>query len=47
MTGTNTETAIDDALLSVWRPALVDQKKIIAVGDSEPPNIAWHRLILN
>ena len=34
MTATNTESAIDDAFLSVWRQALVEQKKIISVGDA-------------
>jgi len=33
MTATNTESAIDDAFLSVWRQALVEHKKIISVGD--------------
>jgi hypothetical protein len=34
MTATDTSSAIDDAFLSVWRQALVEQKKIITVGDS-------------
>ena|ERR1700676_3739367 len=34
MTVAGTSSAIDDAFLSVWRQALVEQKKIITVGDS-------------
>jgi hypothetical protein len=34
MTATDTESAIDDAFLSVWRQALVEHKKIISVGDA-------------
>ena len=34
MTGTETASAIDDALISVWRQALVEQKKTITVGNS-------------
>jgi len=34
MTGTETDTAIDDAFLSVWRQALVEQKKIVSVGEA-------------
>ena len=34
MTATNTESAIDDAFLSVWRQALVEHKKIVSVGDA-------------
>jgi hypothetical protein len=34
MSGTETSSAIDDAFVSVWRQALVEQKKIITVGDS-------------
>jgi hypothetical protein len=33
MTVTETASAIDDAFLSVWRQALVEQKKIISVGN--------------
>jgi hypothetical protein len=33
-TGTAAEAAIDDAFLSVWRQALVEQKKIVTVGYS-------------
>jgi hypothetical protein len=46
MTGTNTETAIDDAFLSVWRQALVEQKKIITVGNAtfSVRRTAKHRL---
>ena len=29
-----TETALDDAFLSVWRQALVEQKKIVSLGDA-------------
>lgn len=28
------DSALDDALLSVWRQALVEQKKIVKVGES-------------
>jgi hypothetical protein len=31
---TGTSPAIDDAFLSVWRQALVEEKKIITVGDA-------------
>jgi hypothetical protein len=34
MTPTETASAIDDALVSVWRQALVEQKKIITVGEA-------------
>jgi hypothetical protein len=34
MTATETASALDDALISVWRQALVEQKKIITVGNS-------------
>jgi hypothetical protein len=34
MTVADTSSAIDDAFLSAWRQALVEQKKIISVGDS-------------
>jgi hypothetical protein len=34
MTGTNTSSAVDDAFLSVWRQALVEEKKIITVADA-------------
>jgi hypothetical protein len=34
MTATDTESAIDEAFLSVWRQALVEHKKIISVGDA-------------
>jgi hypothetical protein len=34
MTGTDTSPAIDDAFLAVWRQALVEEKKIITVGDA-------------
>jgi hypothetical protein len=34
MTVADTSSAIDDAFLSVWRQALIEQKKIITVGDS-------------
>jgi|ERR1700722_1648346 len=33
MAATETET-VDDAFLSVWRQALVEQKKIISIGDA-------------
>lgn len=28
------DSALDDALLSVWRQTLIEQKKVISVGDS-------------
>jgi hypothetical protein len=34
MTATETVSAVDEALISVWRQALVEQKKIITVGNS-------------
>jgi hypothetical protein len=34
MTGSETTPLIDEAFLSVWRQALVEQKKIITVGDA-------------
>ena len=34
MTVADTSSAIDDAFLSVWRQALVEQKKIITVGNA-------------
>jgi hypothetical protein len=34
MTVPESKNAIDDAFLSVWRQALVEQKKIITVGNS-------------
>ena len=34
MTATETASAVDDALISVWRQALVERKKIITVGNS-------------
>jgi hypothetical protein len=33
MTAIKTETVIDDAFLSVWLQALVEQKKIVTVGN--------------
>src|ERR1700722_2879110 len=46
MTATDTSSAIDDAFLSVWRQALVEQKKIITVGNStfSVRRTAKHRL---
>jgi|ERR1700722_8532731 len=46
MTATETEAALDDAFLSVWRQALVKQKKIITVGDAtfSVRRTAKHRL---
>jgi hypothetical protein len=46
MTSTDTTSAIDDAFLSVWRQALVEQKKIITVGNStfSVRRTAKHRL---
>src|ERR1700737_1015053 len=32
MTGADSSSAIDDAFISVWRQALVEQKKIVSVG---------------
>jgi len=51
MTATETASALDDALISVWRQALVEQKKIITAAIqpspfAEPPNITWRKLIL-
>ena len=34
MTGAETAYALDDALISVWRQALMEQKKIVTVGNS-------------
>ena len=34
MTGTEGSSAIDDAFISVWRQALVEQKKIVTVGEA-------------
>jgi hypothetical protein len=34
LTATDTSSAIDDTFLSVWRQALVEQRKIISVGDA-------------
>jgi hypothetical protein len=34
MTGADTSSALDDAFISVWRQALVEQKKIISVAGS-------------
>jgi hypothetical protein len=34
MTGAATVSAIDDAFISVWRQALVEQKKIVSLGDA-------------
>ena len=34
MTAADTSSAIDDAFLSVWRQALVEQKKIVTVSNS-------------
>jgi hypothetical protein len=52
MTGSETRIVIDAAFLSVWRQALLEQKKIMAVGGATFPyaeqlNNAWHKLILN
>ena len=34
MTGAETSSAIDKAFISVWRQALVEQKKIVSVDDA-------------
>jgi hypothetical protein len=34
MAAVGPSSTVDDAFLSVWRQALVDQKKIISVGDA-------------
>jgi hypothetical protein len=34
MAAAGPSSTVDDAFLSVWRQALVDQKKIISVGDA-------------
>ena len=46
MTATDTSSAIDDAFLSVWRQALVEQKKIVSLGDAtfSVRRTARHRL---
>jgi hypothetical protein len=46
MTGIETGSAIDDAFLSVWRQALLEQKKIVTVGNStfSVRRTAKHRL---
>ena len=37
MTGADSSSAIDDAFISVWRQALVEQKKIVSVGGATFP----------
>jgi hypothetical protein len=46
MTAIDTSSAIDDAFLSVWRQALVEQKKIVSLGDAtfSVRRTAKHRL---
>ena len=46
MTAADTSSAIDDAFLSVWRQALVEQKKIVTIGNStfSARRTAKHRL---
>src|ERR1700736_789440 len=46
MTAADTSSAIDDAFISVWRQALVEQKKIVTVGDGtfSVRRTAKHRL---
>jgi len=46
MTVPGSETALDDAFLSVWRQALLEQKKIVTVGKStfSVRRTAKHRL---
>jgi hypothetical protein len=46
MTSTDTSSTIDDAFLSVWRQALVEQKKIVSLGNStfSVRRTAKHRL---
>lgn len=46
MTATDATSASDDALISVWRQALVEQKKIITVGAATFPvrRTSKHRL---
>jgi hypothetical protein len=46
MAATDPSSTIDDAFLSVWRQALVEQKKIITVGDAtfSVRRTAKHRL---
>ena len=34
MSATDTSSTVDDAFLSVWRQALVEQKKIVSLGDA-------------
>jgi hypothetical protein len=45
-TSADTSSAIDDALLSVWQQALVEQKKIVTVADQTFPvrRTAKHKL---
>jgi hypothetical protein len=46
MIGGKTASAIDDAFISVWRQALIEQKKIVTVGSStfSVRRTAKHRL---
>jgi hypothetical protein len=46
MTGAATVSAIDDAFISVWQQALVEQKKIVSLGDAtfSVRRTAKHRL---
>jgi hypothetical protein len=46
MTGANASSTIDDTFISVWRQALVEQKRIISVGAATFPvrRTSKHRL---
>jgi hypothetical protein len=46
MTAADATSAIDDAFISVWRQALVEQKKIVSVGGATFPvrRTSKHRL---
>jgi len=46
MSATDTSSTVDDAFLSVWRQALVEQKKIVSLGDAtfSVRRTAKHRL---
>src|ERR1700674_3218895 len=46
MTASDATSAIDDALISVWRQSLVEQKKIVSIGGATFPvrRTSKHRL---
>jgi len=52
MTAIDTSSTIDDAFLSVWRQGLLEQKRIISLGDAtfsvrRTAKHVSHKLILN